>query len=134
MINLVEFCAFRMIRLSDYILQKVVNRQLPRSLTASQLERKPNVVMKLDVEGSELEILTDLLVTGALQHIDLVTVEYHSRSFAKDDTRSTFIKGLQKALETINYLSQKLRLKNPINVETLDDESYGFVKFSLPEC
>lgn len=123
-----------MIRLSDYILQKVVNRQLPRSLTASQLERKPNVVMKLDVEGSELEILTDLLVTGALQHIDLVTVEYHSRSFAKDDTRSTFIKGLQKALETINYLSQKLRLKNPINVETLDDESYGFVKFSLPEC
>lgn len=125
---------FRMIRLSDYILNKVVTRQLPRSLSAAQLERKPNVVMKLDVEGSELEVLTDLLVTGALQHIDLVTVEYHSLSFTSDDIRSAFINGLEKAIETITYLSQKLRLKNPIRVKTFDDESYGKVKFSLPEC
>ena len=76
-------------RLSDYILQKVISRKLPDDLSEEMLEKKPSVVMKLDIEGSELEVLTDLLVTGSLQHIDLLNVEYHSQSskFKKDDVR-----------------------------------------------
>ena len=33
--------------------------------------------MKMDVEGTELELITDLLISGALQHVDNVLVEYH---------------------------------------------------------
>ena len=75
--------------MSDYILQKVISRKLPDDLSEEVLEKKPSVVMKLDIEGSELEVLTDLLVTGSLQHIDLLNVEYHSQSskFKKDDVR-----------------------------------------------
>ena len=68
---------FRMIRLADYISNKVITRAIPQLLNTEILKEKPNVVMKLDIEGSELEVLPDLLVTGSLQHIDLVTIEYH---------------------------------------------------------
>jgi hypothetical protein len=34
--------------------------------------------MKMDVEGAELELLTDLLISGALQHVDNVLVEFHT--------------------------------------------------------
>ena len=54
---------------------------MPDDLDDKVLEKKPSVVMKLDIEGSELEVLTDLLVTGSLQHIDLLNVEYHPASF-----------------------------------------------------
>ena len=33
--------------------------------------------MKMDVQGSELELLIDLLMSGALQHVADVLVEYH---------------------------------------------------------
>ena len=118
----------------DLITNKILPRRLPRSLTSDVLGIKPNIVVKMDIEGSELEVLTDLLVTGTLSKIDLLTVEYHSESFTRDDVRSAYLKGLEKAVDTINYLSQKLRLKDAINVQTLDDESYATVRFSLPEC
>ena len=123
-----------MIRLADYVLNKVVKRKLPRSLTSDDTNRKPNVVMKMDIEGSELEVLTDLLVSGALQHIDLAMVEYHSYAFGSDDVRSGFLKGLEKAMDTLTYLSHKLRLKSTLNVDFFDDESYANVTFPLPEC
>ena len=123
-----------MIRLVDLITNKILPRRLPRSLSSDALGIKPNLVVKMDIEGSELEVLTDLLVTGTLSKIDLLTIEYHSESFTRDDVRSAYLKGLEKAVDTINYLSQKLRLKDVINVQTLDDESYATVRFPLPEC
>jgi hypothetical protein len=123
-----------MIRLADYILNKVVKRQLPSSLSSNDLDRKPNVIMKLDIEGSELEVMTDLVVTGALQHLDLAFVEYHPLSFDKDDVRTNYIKGLAKAVDTINFLSKKLRLKTMYNVLSFDDESYSNTTFPLPQC
>jgi hypothetical protein len=124
----------KMIRLADYILNKVVKRQLPSSLSSNDLDRKPNVIMKLDIEGSELEVMTDLVVTGALQHLDLAFVEYHPLSFDKDDVRTNYIKGLAKAVDTINFLSKKLRLKTMYNVLSFDDESYSNTTFPLPQC
>ncbi len=123
-----------MIRLSDYILNKVVKRRLPTSLPANVLDRSPAVVMKLDIEGSELEVLTDLVVTGALKELDLAMVEYHPSSFEVDDARRDYIIGLQKAIETINYLSQKLDLNTKYNVVDFDDESYYNITMPLPKC
>lgn len=33
--------------------------------------------MKLDIEGSEVEVIPDLVITGALNFIDYMTVEWH---------------------------------------------------------
>ena len=33
--------------------------------------------MKMDIEGSEVEVLPDLALTGALQHVDAVMTEWH---------------------------------------------------------
>jgi len=124
----------KMIRLADYILKKVITRKLPAFLNLEEMEIKPNVLMKMDIEGSELEVLSDLVVTGALQYIDLAMVEYHSQSFYKTDFRSSAISGLEKAMDTFNYLSNTLRLKSVYNVKTFNDDSYTNVNFPLPEC
>lgn len=45
--------------------------------------------MKMDIEGSEVEVLTDLLLTGAMAHIDATMVEFHTR-LAQDEVRVPF--------------------------------------------
>ena len=50
-------------RLSDYILERVMTRSVPEVVSS----QSPSVLMKLDIEGSELEVLTDMIVSGALQ-------------------------------------------------------------------
>ena len=121
-----------MTRLADYVLNKVNTRKIPHLLSAEMLKQKPNVVMKLDIEGSELEVLTDLLVTGSLQHVDLVAVEYHL--LTQNDKNHVFIQDLEKAIDTITKLTNVLGLKSVINVKPLDDESYGTDIFPLPNC
>ena len=50
------------------------------------MEKKPSaVVMKLDVEGLEIVILTDLIHSGAIKHLDNVHIEFHL-----DETFSIF--------------------------------------------
>ena len=34
--------------------------------------------MKLDIEGSEVEVLPDLVITGALEHVDVIMAEWHT--------------------------------------------------------
>lgn len=118
--------------MADFILQKVATRKLPYRL--GELDRKPNVLMKMDIEGSELEVLTDLVATGSLQHVDLTMVEYHPNNYKRNDSRADYIVGLQKSLETLTYLGRELRLKSTFNVNALDDESYFNVTFPLPNC
>ena len=61
-----------LIRLAEYILETVVNRRLPAKHPAGS--PPPRVVMKLDIEGSERVVVPDLIVSGALSHIDKVMV------------------------------------------------------------
>ena len=79
-------------------------------------------------------MLTDLLITGSLIHIDLLTVEYHSESFHEEDSRPSLIQDLEKSMERITFLSQTLGLKNVINVTIFEDETYHNVTFPLNEC
>jgi hypothetical protein len=50
-------------RLADYVIEKVINRKIPK-VNSTQ---PPSILMKMDIEGSELEVTTDLIVTGAMQ-------------------------------------------------------------------
>ena len=37
----------------------------------------PNYLIKLNIKGLELEVLTDLIHSGALQHLDYIYVDFH---------------------------------------------------------
>lgn len=73
----------RTIRLADFVLNKVATRKIPQI----ESSLKPAVLMKIDIEGSELEVLTDLLISGGLQHIDRVLMEFHTYFKVMDLTK-----------------------------------------------
>eukprot|EP00523_Entomoneis_sp_CCMP467_P014966 CAMPEP_0168766972 /NCGR_PEP_ID=MMETSP0725-20121227/1114_1 /TAXON_ID=265536 /ORGANISM="Amphiprora sp., Strain CCMP467" /LENGTH=325 /DNA_ID=CAMNT_0008816271 /DNA_START=22 /DNA_END=999 /DNA_ORIENTATION=+ len=64
-------------RLSHFILSEIVPRKLPPYLSGITSARRPTIVMKMDIEGSEYLVFPDLLVTGALCHLDFVFGEDH---------------------------------------------------------
>ena len=35
--------------------------------------------MKIDIEGSEVEVMPDLILSGAIGHVDLLSIEWHPR-------------------------------------------------------
>ena len=42
-------------------------------------KKAPTVLMKMDIEGSEVDVLPDLLWSGAMYHIDTALIEFHTR-------------------------------------------------------
>jgi len=62
------------IRIADFINNVVAKRRLPET---EGHELPPAVIMKLDVEGREMEIIPDLLLSGAIAHIDTLHVDWH---------------------------------------------------------
>ena len=59
-----------MVRIAEYINQVVATRRLPTG-------RGPGaVLMKLDVEGLEVEIVSDLIMSGAIAHLDNIHVDW----------------------------------------------------------
>lgn len=71
--NFLQIGMTQTIRLADFIINKVAKRTIPKIDT----EKSPAVVMKVDIEGSELEVLMDFLISGASQYVDKVLVEFH---------------------------------------------------------
>ena len=65
-------------RLSDYVLQRVMTRDVPKPVST----RNPAILMKLDIEGSELEVLTDLIVSGGLQVKFSNKLQYYDTIFS----------------------------------------------------
>ena len=53
----------QLIQLSKFINDEVANRELPRDID-SNIHGKPRVVMKMDIEGSEVEVIQDLIMKG----------------------------------------------------------------------
>lgn len=134
-----------MIRLSSFLLHTVGPRLLPRP-PHGEAATPPRVLVKLDIEGLELEVVTDLIVSGAMSLVDKVLVEWHRGEESgsgpeegwagreEQEERGRFMEGARKAAETLAYLSGKLGLKNRFNVTSFDDESYYDQELSLSEC
>ena len=62
----------------QYIKEVVATRKLPPG-------RRGAVVMKLDVEGQEMEIMADLVMSGALAHLDNVHVDWDTLTIKEED-------------------------------------------------
>ena len=52
--------------------------------------KAPTVLMKMDIEGSEVDVLPDLMWSGAISHIDTALIEFHER-LSKDHFRELCI-------------------------------------------
>ena len=53
-------------------------------------KKAPTVLMKMDIEGSEVDVLPDMMWSGALSHIDTALIEFHSR-LTKDQFRDSVL-------------------------------------------
>ena len=69
-----------LIKLSDFINNVVATRKIyPLSSSEKSEEnmKPPTVMMKLDIEGSEVDVVSDLLFSGSLKHLDVTMIEWH---------------------------------------------------------
>jgi hypothetical protein len=75
--------------------------------------------MKLDVEGAEFEILSDLIFSGSICYVKQIAIEWHP--WFRREIKPPKVKDL---MSMINWLIK--RKKNcPSELIHLDDESYG---------
>merc|ERR1712038_460663 len=119
----------RQIRIADFIKEVVASRRFENSL-ANPTPYPPSVVMKLDVEGRELDVVPDLVMSGALQHIDHIHVDWTRDNY----TDTTLIDELSSAMDTLSRLGKDRTLLRTTEVSGLDDETYMYFEGSLPYC
>jgi len=121
----------RQLRIANFINNVVAKRK--RSVVADPAnfsQRPPSVVMKLDVEGRELEIVPDLVMSGALQHIDNLYIDWTGDEW----TDTAPLTELSNAMAFISTLSKNLGLNHTTEVVALDDETYADFQGELPQC
>ncbi len=119
------------LRLSSFILDTVAKRRRP-SQENEEERAGGRVLLKLDVEGAEVEVVADLLATGAASKVDRMLVEWHEDP--EDEDRSRHARGLKRAAETLSYLTRKLGLEETVDVVAFDDETYYDQQLSLSGC
>ena len=88
--------------------------------------------MKMDIEGSEVEVLPDLLRQKSLEHLDGLMIEYHI-AITKNPKRKEATTTLKTLIE--NYVKfNNLIQDHQIESLALDDESYYLSRKPLPQC
>ena len=92
-----------------------------RKLSSESPSRQLSVIMKMDIEGSEIEVLTDLITSGALQ----VQLNLSDPSFDSAKFRETNIKWLLCMLSK----SGTDNVKNLLKFENCHDFFFSFSKF-----
>ena len=70
---------------------------VPAVTLSSFLCDEPADLLKLDVEGAELDVVSELSAKGALQSIDQAVIEYHHNLFADKTRLSRFLALLENA-------------------------------------
>ena len=63
-------------RLRDFLRNDVGKRKFAVEIDKDDLAR---VLMKIDIEGSEIDVIRDILFTGGLQYVNKVMTEWNKR-------------------------------------------------------
>jgi len=115
-------------RIAAFINHVVATRRIPKEEGGEELP--PAVVMKLDVEGKEMEVIPDLVLSGALAHIDTLHVDWHLGANWQDpEAQKT-----KWAIEFFTQLGNRYNISHVAQVDDRDDESYGDYAGDLPAC
>jgi len=121
-----------LLRLSQFLLDVVGKRKLPSKGSSSR--RPPTVVMKMDIEGSEIDVLPDILFNGGLGVINALVIEFHER-LEKIPTRKAAHNQLQEILHKLNDFTESIKDDHyNFKIINVDDESYGNSNERLPHC
>ena len=132
-----------LIRLSEFVNQVVANRRLPQLPNLAHLADKgqladipPRVAMKMDIEGSEVDVVPDLIFSGSLQYVNIMMVEWHPH-FERNPIRKGISQNLNKVMEMLDKYVQSLRPEArtvDFKILNFDDEKYHNLKPELTNC
>jgi len=116
----VEVEEVNVMRFGKFITDVVAKRKLP--LSAKVI--KPRVIIKADIEGAELKIIPDMLITGAFGHVDNLHMEWHGESSYRQGREPRMISKLAPAITTFADLTLSEGLEHQFEMEDMDDETY----------
>jgi len=119
-----EVMPIKMMRLAKFITEVVATRKLPLSAKVT----KPRVVVKCDIEGGELGVVTDMVVTGAMEVVDNLHMEWHGvqgPGFIRTGDEAEMIDQLAEAVTTLSKVTMELGMGGKVLVEEQDDETYS---------
>ena len=88
------------------------------------------VVMKLDVEGKELEIMADLVMSGALEHLVNIHVDWTSDPYSQYED----IEKMTNAVGFITKIAKEKNLTHITDIEETDDETFASFTGDFPQC
>merc|ERR1719500_1392475 len=125
----ISFSKVRQIRIAEFITKVVATRRFERDAN-NPTKFPPSVVMKLDVEGRELDVIPDIVMSGALQHIDHLHVDWTNDGW----TNVSSVQQLSGAMRILTEISKDRGLAHTTEVVALDDESYKEYSGQLPQC
>ncbi|KNC85803.1 hypothetical protein SARC_02028 [Sphaeroforma arctica JP610] len=108
------------IRLVKYIKDIVNTRDTGASEQDLLSYNPPRVMMKIDIEGSEKDVLIDMALSGTLEIIDFAFIEYHDDHLTDPADRQK----TEDARMVANTLSKYSKY----------DETYGLSDEPLPKC
>jgi len=121
----------KLVRLSQFLLETVGRRKLPPSPKG---EGPPRVLIKMDIEGSEIDVLPDILFNGGLSAVNCLMIEFHER-LEKLPIRKEAHKKLNDILKQLSSISQNLQGSGyDFSIVNIDDETYGTSDEPLPQC
>jgi len=116
------------IRFSTFITEIVAKRKLPTSAKVTS----PRVVIKSDIEGAELKIIPDMVVTGAFAHVDNLHMEWHGEMSYRKGREPRMISKLALAITAIAELTQSQGIQHKFEIEEMDDETYSGISQFKP--
>ena len=121
------------LRLSDFLKNDVGKRKLPVQIDKDD---PPRVLMKMDIEGSEIDVIPDIIFTGGLQYVNKLMIEWHGRLEKQEGRKQThkILHDVTTALSKYSELMHKEKGHFDFSLIDLDDESYGTTKNPLPQC
>ena len=128
-----NFSNITLIRLSNFLKNVLGKRIVPVLPSQSS---PPRVVMKMDIEGSEVDVIPDLIFNGGLQYINILMVEWHARlENLPERKKSQHL--LQQTVKLLSDYSNTMKEKGAkynFSLVNMDDETYFTSRFELPKC
>ena len=90
--------------------------------------------MKMDVEGSEVDIIPDILFNGTLQFVNTLMIEWHKRlEILPDRVKAQGL--LVQIIDNLDKYAKAAKSQDyDFKLETVDDEKYYNSTFKLPQC
>lgn len=116
-----EVDTVHVLRIAKFITDVVAKRHLPNSAKVTV----PRVVIKADIEGAELKMIPDMVITGALGHVDNLHMEWHGNASYRQGREAAMISKLAPAITALGELSESEELEHKFTVEEMDDETYS---------